>query len=134
MLQLQLKKKKPKKSEKAVKLALKAAKAAIKPITKSKLIKIPRIIAVPKTGGVLPFLIPLFAGLSAVGSIAGGSAAILNAINTTKNARKQLAESERHNQTMESIAIGNTKTGHGVYLKPYKTGLGLYLQHNSKNY
>lgn len=94
-----------------------------------------RIISVPKTGGVLPVLIPLFAGLSAVGSLAGGTAAVLNAVNSTKKAREKLKESERHNRMMEAIAIGNKK-GSGLHLKPYRKGLGLYLnpQSKSKNY
>ena len=32
-------------------------------------------------------------------------------------------ENERHNKTIESIAMGK-----GLYLKPYKQGFGLYLK------
>jgi len=38
---------------------------------KKKKSKVPRIINIPKKGGVLP-LIPIFAGLSAVGALTGG--------------------------------------------------------------
>lgn len=120
----------------AAQIALKAAKAVVK--GKKNTQKPPkfRTIPVPKTGGALPFLIPLFAGLSAVGSLAGGTAAVVNAVNSTKNAQRQLNESERHNQMMEAIAIGNKgkRKGDGLYLKPYKNGLGLYLQPHSKNF
>ncbi|KAK9744510.1 Borna disease virus P40 protein [Popillia japonica] len=80
-----------------------------------------RVIPVPKKGGILP-LIPIFAGLSALGALSGGAAAIAKAVNQANQAKKQLSEAERHNKTMESIAMGK-----GLYLKPYKKGLGLYL-------
>lgn len=128
------------KSEKeAAKIALHAARAVVKRNKNpkkswNKYCKY-RVISIPKTGGALPLLIPLFAGLSAVGSLAGGTAAVVNAVNSTKNARAQLKESERHNQIMEAIAIGN-KRGSGLHLKPYRKGLGLYLnpQLKPKNY
>lgn len=74
-----------------------------------------------KIGGGLP-LIPIFAGLSALGSLAGGAAGISKAVNQFKSVKEQLKESERHNKMMESIAIGK-----GVFLAPYKNGSGLYL-------
>lgn len=81
----------------------------------------PRIIPIPKTGGFLP-LIPLFAGLSALGALSGGAAGIAKAVTDAKAAQSQLKEAERHNQTMEAIAMGK-----GLYLKPYRKGLGLFL-------
>jgi hypothetical protein len=73
--------------------------------------------------------LPLFAGLSAVGGLAGGAAAIARAVNDTKNARKSLEEQKRHDQKMESIAL--TGKGKGFYLRPYKNGYGLMT--SSKN-
>lgn len=84
-------------------------------------IKLPRIIPIPKTGGFLP-LVPIFAGLSAAGSLVGGAAGIAKAINEYKAAKKQLLESERHNQQMEALIIGK-----GLQLKPYKEGFGIYV-------
>lgn len=89
-----------------------------------------RIITIPKTGGFLP-LIPLFAGLSALGALGGGAAGIAKAVNDAKAAKDKIEENKRHNKTMEAIALG-TK-GSGLYLKPYKTGCGLYLKPYSKN-
>lgn len=110
-----LKREKPKGLESAIKVALKS-------INKSKgRIRPARIIRVPKTGGILP-LIPIFAGLSALGALSGGAAGIAKAVNDAKSANQQLKENQRHNQTMESIAMGK-----GLFLKPYKTGLGLFL-------
>lgn len=82
-----------------------------------------RVLALPKTGGVLP-LLPIFAGLSAIGSLAGGAAGIAKTIAEVKDAKRQLAELSRHNKTMEAIAL---RKGKGLYLKPHKKGLGLYM-------
>lgn len=84
--------------------------------------KPPRVIPIPKTGGVLP-LVPIFAGLSALGSLLGGGAAVVRAVNATHEAKKEMNEKRRHNKKMEEIAIGS-----GLYLKPYKKGYGLYLK------
>ncbi|CAH1106793.1 unnamed protein product [Psylliodes chrysocephalus] len=99
----------------AIQLALKVLKSFNKKISK------PRVIKVPKTGGILP-LIPIFAGLSALGALTRGAASIAKAVGDAKAAKEQLLESHRHNKTMESIAIGK-----GLDLKPYKSGLGLFL-------
>lgn len=84
-----------------------------------------RVIPVPKTGGFLP-LIPLFAGLSALGALTGGAAGVAKTVLDAKAAKDKLAEASRHNQTMEAIAIG--KKGDGLYLKPYRRGYGLFLR------
>lgn len=127
-----LKQSKPKSAIEAVNNALAAAKM-IKSSKKS--ISQPRVIPIPKTGGLLP-LVPIFAGLSALGTLAGGSAAVVRAIGAANEAKKQLSESKRHNETMEAISIGKSPRGHGLYLKPFKTGYGLYLAPypSSKNY
>lgn len=104
-----------------LKAAVKIAKAAVR----GQRIKAPtRVIPVPKSGGVLP-LIPIFAGLSALGALAGGASGIAKAVTNYKSARDQLNESQRHNKTMEAIAMGK-----GLYLRPYNKGMGLYLAKN----
>lgn len=113
-----------------------ALKVAIKSIQKSKKgnqIKPPRIIKVPThSGGILP-LIPLFAGLSALGAIGSSTTGIVNAINQYKRAQNELEESKRHNRSMEAIALGK-KSGAGYYLCPDKSGDGYYLKpYSSKN-
>lgn len=109
--------------------AIKKAVSAVKRIKKDNKISplTARVIPVPKTGGILPF-IPIFAGLSALGALAGGTAGIVKAVRDSQAATDQLKESRRHNKTMESIAIGD-----GLYLGPYRTGLGLYVNKNKKN-
>src|SRR5437588_303339 len=116
-----------------IKIALNAAKTAVQRAGGKKKIQTPRVIPIPKHGGFLPFLIQLFASLSATGALAGGAAGMAKAVNDAKSAKRQLEEAQRHNQAMESIALGKT-AGHGLYLKPYKTtGLGLYLKPYSSN-
>lgn len=113
---------KPNNLKKALAIALKKVKQ-----NKKSVVTIPRIIPVPKTGGVLP-LIPIFAGLSALGALAGGATSIIKTINEAHNAKQLLSESQRHNRMLESVALGKTHTGGGLYLKPYKHGYGLYLK------
>lgn len=116
----------------AAELALQTAKAAIKvhKVPKRDVAPgLPRVIPVPKIGGLVP-LVPIFAGLSALGALMGGSAGVANAVNSANKARKDYNELKRHNQSMEAIALGKSnksKTGAGLFLKPYKNGLGLFL-------
>lgn len=131
---------KPKRLPDAAKLAVNAAKLAVKghkPNKKTIESGLPRIIPVPKVGGILP-LVPIFAGLSALGALMGGSAGVANAVLSAQRAKKDLKEAQRHNETMESIALSHNhrrhqksasmaRSGSGLHLKPYKNGLGLYL-------
>lgn len=112
---------------KCERMAIEIAAAAAKEFATNLNIKPPRMIPVPKIGGILP-LIPIFAGLSAAGSLAGGAAGITKAINDFKEAKKKLAELKRHNEKMEALCIGR-----GLRLKPYKDGLGIYVSHDKKN-
>lgn len=108
---------------------LRAAKLALHQFKGlSRNVNTPRVIPVPKTGGFLP-LIPLFAGLSALGALSGGAAGIAKAVGDAKAAKQELQESQRHNKTMEAIALGK-----GLHLKPYRKGLGLYLTYQKKNF
>jgi len=62
-------------------------------------------------------------------ALGGGAAGIAKAVNYAKAATEQLKEAQRHNKMMEAIAMGK-----GLYLKPYRKGLGLYLNQSKKNY
>jgi hypothetical protein len=82
--------------------------------------KAPQVLPLPKKiGGFLP-LIPLFAGRSAVGALAGGAAGVAKAVNDAQMARKKYEEMARHNRTMEAIGLHR---GSGRYLKPYRDGM-----------
>lgn len=111
---------------KCKKMAIELAIAAAKEFMKDSSVKLPRMIPVPKTGGVLP-LIPIFAGLSAAGSLVGGAAAITKAINEFKAAKKRYSELKRHNEKMETLCIGK-----GLEIRPHHNGLGIFIS-NKKN-
>jgi len=66
--------------------------------------KLPRVIKVPKTGGSLA-LIPILAGLSALGTLAGG---VSNIVKTIRSIR--------------SNGRSPIQLGKGVYLNPHKSG------------
>jgi len=105
--------------------ALRAAKLAIKKAGGRKNIRVPRIIPFEsKSGSALP-LIPILAGLSAVGSLLGGASAVAKTVIDTRNAKKQMEETKRHNAAMEAV-------GKGLYLKKSKCGYGLYLAKGKK--
>lgn len=100
-------------------VALRKAKRFVS--TLDKMPHSPRILHLPKTGGFLPLLVPLMAGLSAVGSLAGGASAVAKAINEARDAKARLEEMKRHNLKLEEQKIGS-----GLYIKPYKQGYGIY--------
>lgn len=118
-----IKKSKPETIDSMIKLAV----ASVNKIKKGKRVNTPRTIKLPTySGGILP-LIPIFAGLSALGSVASSAAGIYRAINRVRGAEKQFEENKRHNAKMEAIAIDHEKTGNGFYLKPDMIGEGFYL-------
>lgn len=125
----EIKRKRPETIDSAIKIAVRTIKEA----KEGNQIKSPRTIKMPPiSGGILP-LIPIFAGLGALGSIVGSAAGVANAINQTKQAQEELAESKRHNAKIEAIAIGKKKSGNGFYLRPNKNGDGFYLSPYAKN-
>ncbi len=77
-----------------------------------------------KHGGFLPLLPLILGGLSAIGSLAAGGSQIAKAVNQAKTNEKQLEESKRHNELMESKLF----SGKGLYKKCDKChGKGLFL-------
>lgn len=130
-----IKKSKVKTLDNAVMAALRSAKK----FRKGKCIKIPRIIKVPNIhGGVLPIL-PILAGLGAIGSLVGSATGIVKTMRDIKNGGEQLEENKRHNRAIEmkigsGLYLGMRKHGSGLYLRPNKNGSGLYLKPASKNY
>lgn len=87
-----------------MRIAVKSAKS----IAGGKCIKTPRVIQIPKKGGFLP-LLPLLGALGAAGSLIGGF--------TT--AARNIHDLVRKKET--------GSVGKGMYLAPYKRGMGLYL-------
>ena len=71
--------------------ALLSARAAVKKAGGKSSIIIHRMIPTPsKVGRYLPFFIPLFSGLSAVGALTGGVAGVVKAINDLKVSKKSV--------------------------------------------
>lgn len=103
---------------------LDTALVAAKNIGHNRKVSKPRIIPLPKSGGVLP-LVPIFAGLSALGSLAGGTANIIRAIKSANDGKKMLKGGRTGSG---GVVVGQSKSGEGLYLKPYKSGYGLYLK------
>lgn len=123
-----LKNARPKTLDQAVRVALAAARKSVKRAGGRANVKIPRIIPIPKSGGLLPLLPALFGGLAALGTLAGGSATVAKTVTAAKNAREKLEEMKRHNEKMEAIALGR-----GIFLTKRKSGYGLYLGKKPKN-
>ncbi|OXU16651.1 hypothetical protein TSAR_013133 [Trichomalopsis sarcophagae] len=111
-----------------IKSALKMAREHVKNVGGKSKVNISRIMPVhSEVGGFLPALILLFAGLSAVGSLAGGAAGIAKAINKASAAKKQMEEQKRHNEKIEMLALGK-----GLFLKPHRKGFGIFLKKKNK--
>uniref|UniRef100_A0A1B6E8X6 Uncharacterized protein n=1 Tax=Clastoptera arizonana TaxID=38151 RepID=A0A1B6E8X6_9HEMI len=68
-------------------------------------VRVPRVLPLQPKAWQGGFLIPLFAGLSALGSLAGGAPAVTKAITETKEAHSRLEEMKRHNR-----ALGRART------------------------
>jgi hypothetical protein len=66
-------------------------------------------------GGFLPLLPLILGGVSAVGALASGSAAVAKTIIDKQTNDKKLEEERRHNEALESVARGE-----GFYLNPPK--------------
>ena len=82
-------------SQTVSKSALRGARAAVKKAGRKRNVIKLRILLVPKkVGGFLPFLIPIFAGLRATGTLADGAAGIAKAANDSNAAKRQLEESK----------------------------------------
>ena len=59
------------------------------------------------SGGFLPFLIPLFAGLIAAGALTGGISAAVKTANERKAQLRPQKELERHNKELEKQIRGS---------------------------
>lgn len=112
--------------KKSTLLALRAARAIVRKAGGRKQIRVPRMIPFEsKSGGVLP-LVPIFAGLSALGMLMSGGSTVAKTVIDARNAAKKLEEEHRHNKAVEMI-------GNGLFVKKSKRGCGLYLK-KQKNY
>ena len=76
-----------------------------------------------KEGGIFPLLIPILAGIGALGSLAGAASGIAKTVIDKQNNEIKNQEQERHNKEIETIAKGNglylTKEGGKVIIKEF---------------
>lgn len=90
--------------------------------------KVPRIVKIPKRGGVLP-LIPIFAGLSALGALTGGVANVVKVANEFKrNTPSHLG----NGLYLTPYKDNSYKIGNGLYHTPYKSGGGVKTKKTKK--
>lgn len=70
-------------------------------------------------GSFLPFLIPLLAGLGAVGSLLGGAAGVTKAVLDKKSNDLKQEEEKRHNIELEKAARGEgIVESNGIFMNP----------------
>ena len=102
-------------------MAMVALNAVRNEIGKKRVKKLPRVIPIPKVGGMLP-LIPILAGISALGGAASGVGSIVKAVGDVIDAKRRI------------FPGGKMQIGNGIYLAPYKkNGFGLYLNPYKRN-
>jgi len=95
--------------------ALKAIRVG-KKVSRIRKVIPPKVVPIPKTGGVLP-LLPILAGLASISSIAANAPSIINTVKSIIN--------HRRNQTGSALT---SCIGNGLFLGPYKKGHGLFLK------
>lgn len=83
-----------------------------------------QIIHIPKIGCDIPFLVTLFTNLSDTGAVRMDDREIMNAVNITAKAKKDVDEGKQWN--------GNIEIAENLKLKLYKSGLILY--HKNKEF
>lgn len=86
----------------------------------------PRIIPVPKTGGILS-VIPVLATISALGGLKGGAIGTLRAADAVVNSRKNLTKCSKYNKNIHIFPIGKSQSDNDIYLEKYKNGFGLFF-------
>lgn len=110
-----IRKSKPKTIDGAIKTALKSVDES----RKGSKVTPKRVIKLPVSGGMLPIL-PILAGLSALGSVTQSAVGIAKTISEIKNAKKIYEDNRRTGNDTEPIKVGK-----GLYLAPWVAGKGI---------
>jgi hypothetical protein len=106
---------KPSNIGEAIELALQEYTRYTIPLRKS-----PGVIPIPKKGTEISTLVPMFVGLVATGMLQGNADVIMNAVNNTSNAVKELAVDRR--------ATIDVEISENINLRLYKSDLALYTK------
>lgn len=107
-------------SEKNLMKLTKKCVAVARKTFKSRKTKVPRIVNIPKKGGVLP-LIPIFAGLSALGALTGG---VANVVKVANEFKRNVPSHLGNGLYLTPYKNNSYKVGGGLYITPYKNGGG----------
>lgn len=100
--------------------------AVARKVFKTKKSKVPRIITIPKRGGVLP-LIPIFAGLSALGALTGG---VANVVKVASEFNRNTPSHLGKGLYLTPYKGNSYKIGSGLYVAPFKSGGGAKAKKN----
>lgn len=119
--------KKSKKKSTSLNSTIIAAIRSVQGLKRSKKVKLPRVLKLPKFGAGAHTILPILSGLSAIGAIKTSAAAVVKAINDIENAKKQYISGVYNTNDEKKIGhglnliykTGKTACGTGFYLKPY---------------
>lgn len=111
------------KAKKSLNNLVKAAIQSAKHMKQNKIVKMSRVLKIPKFGGSILSILPILTGLSAIGSITASAVNVVKAIKDIENAKKQLS---KHN------IDGERKIGNGLSLIYKVKGSGFYLKPQSQ--
>lgn len=93
------------------KIALSAAHRAVRGAGGKSNIMLPKVLVLPKKGGILP-LLPILGALGGVGSLAGGISGLIKVIRDIKSGSSLKRIGRYH--------VKRNRKGYGLYLQPYK--------------
>ncbi len=114
------------------KYASKSLQLAHKRAKGKKIIRVPKIATVQKTGGALP-LILILAGIVVVKTIAGGVDTIVNTVKNIVDAKRKIFPGSKETVLVgKGLFLSSRKKGYGHFLDSVTRGYGLFLN-NSKN-
>lgn len=98
---------------------IKAAIRNVKDMKRNKMVKIPRVLKVPKFGGSVLSVLPIISALSGVGTISSSAAAVIKAIKAIQNV-KSGASRQVNKKIGRSLNLISNSSGSGFFLRPYK--------------
>lgn len=99
-----------------------AAIRRAKDMKRSKNVKIPRVLKLPKFGGSVSSLLPILTTLSALGSISSSAVGVMKALKNVENVKKQNINGKTERKIGHSLYLHRNVKGSEFYLKPFHHG------------
>lgn len=108
------------KSSASLSSTVKAAVKHMRDMKGSKIVKMSRVLKLPKFGGSILSILPILSGLSAIGSITSSAVGVAKAIKDIENAKKLLSKSNMNGERRigNGLSLIYKAKGSGFYLKP----------------